>query len=258
MTTETKSETTTTPAGNDNRAVFGPLGKYAMVAVIMVSVIVTTAIMLDRQLKSVDEQIAAIEEEVADMHTAAIEVSPPEENIAETAVKEEATVETVATVATPAVAEPAAPAVTEETAAEVVEAATAEAQPVPQIAAAPETTENTVSATATQFEMANTENAAQARHEQLAKENQARIEAYKLEQKKHMTDMFARIKTLESQQLGRYKTSQNSQIARLRKQITQQQEMIEALVIRNKDLFDMRAAAMQHNQDKREQVLNRI
>ena len=70
MTTEKKSENTPTPEATDNKAVFAPLGKYAVIAVIMVSIIVTTAIMLDKQLNTVDQQLAAIEKEVADMHIA--------------------------------------------------------------------------------------------------------------------------------------------------------------------------------------------
>jgi len=73
-----------------------------------------------------------------------------------------------------------------------------------------------------------------------------------------MTEMFARINTLESQRLDRYKANQDGQIVRLRKQISQQQHMIETLVLRNKDLFDMRAANMQRHQENRKQVLNRI
>ena len=73
MTTKKKSDqtkaTTKAPAVNDNKAVFAPLGKYAVVAVFMVSIIVTTAIMLDKQLNTVDEKIAAIETEVTEMHT---------------------------------------------------------------------------------------------------------------------------------------------------------------------------------------------
>ncbi|MFV2005209.1 MAG: hypothetical protein ACC650_08370, partial [Gammaproteobacteria bacterium] len=79
MTTETKTDKKSPETENDsstknttdNKSVFGPLGKYAIVAVIMVSIIVTTAIMLDKQLNTVDEQIAAIESEVAGLNTAA-------------------------------------------------------------------------------------------------------------------------------------------------------------------------------------------
>jgi len=147
MTTETKTESTTPPASNDNKAVFGPLGKYAIVAVIMVSIIVTTAIMLDRQLKSVDEQIAAIEEEVAEMHAADTKDTNTIEVIAEVSavvadteikqaeVKQEAVIETAAVVAAPETAPATTPAITEA----VVE--TAEALPVQKTAAAPVETE---------------------------------------------------------------------------------------------------------------------
>ncbi len=260
MTTETRTET---PATSDNKAVFGPLGKYAAVAVIMVGIIVTTALMLDRQLQSVDEQIAAIEKEVASIHaaeasipeqTATVETAGADVEVTEVEVTEEAASETVAVVET--VAEPAA--VTETTTAPVV-AAVAEA-PAVQEAATPAVVDSTEATTTTApFEMAAAKNnAAQAHQEQLAKENQARIDAYKQEQKQHLSEMFARIKTLESRQLDRYKANQDSQIARLREQISQQQQMIEALVLRNRELFELRAANIQRSQNNREQALNRI
>ena len=69
MATTKKSEPATTPTVNDNKTVFAPLGKYAVVAVVMVSIIVTTAIMLDKQLNTVEEKIAAIKTEVVETHT---------------------------------------------------------------------------------------------------------------------------------------------------------------------------------------------
>ncbi len=63
-----KTEITSTTTSNkvsDNKAVFGPLGKYAVVAVIMVSLIVTTAIVLDKELGTAEEKLAAVENEVA-------------------------------------------------------------------------------------------------------------------------------------------------------------------------------------------------
>jgi len=56
------TEQTKTPASN--RAVFGPLGKYAIVAVFIVSIIVTTAIMLEKQLGTTEERLAAIQTEL--------------------------------------------------------------------------------------------------------------------------------------------------------------------------------------------------
>ncbi len=259
MTTETKTENTTTPETSDNKTVFGPLGKYAVVAVIMVSIIVTTAIMLDRQLKTVDEQIAAIEEEVADMHASAADETSIAELTADastTAIAAEIKeVEGVEEVASKATAEVVAEVV------EVVETPATEIVIVQQVTTAPATTAKTAQAnpaTAAQFEMVAAKDAAQARQAKLTQENQARIKSYKLEQKQHMTEMFGRIKTLESQQLDRYKANQDSQVVRLREQIAQQQQMIEALVLRNKELFELRAASMQRNQTSREQALNRI
>ena len=62
MTTETKADNTTE---TNNLSTFQPLGKYAAIAVIMVSIIVTTAIMLDKQFNSAERELAAIESEVA-------------------------------------------------------------------------------------------------------------------------------------------------------------------------------------------------
>jgi len=261
MTTEKKSENTPTPAANDNKAVFGPLGKYAVIAVIMVSIIVTTAIMLDRQLKTVDEQIAAIEEEVAEIHaantdTSADEATPAKLTAVEPATAPNAAIE-VAEIKKEAASETiAAPIVTD-----TIEITAAEVPVTQEAAAITEANHNATqanSATAAQFEMATAETSVRTRQAQQAKENQARIDAYKLEQKQYMSDVFARIKALESQQLNRYKANQDGQIVRLREQISQQQRMIDTLVLRNKDLFELRAANMQRNQANREQRLNRI
>lgn len=265
MTTENKSESTPVEA-SDNKAIFGPLGKYAIVAVLMVSAIVTTAIMLNKQLSTVDEQLAAIEEEVAEMHTASADTSTDEAKIAEAAMAEVTTAESTTVADTEIKAEVAEEAVVTAAApvAAPIEAPSAEVLVAQETAAAPvvtETKHNTaqaVPATTAQFELATAETAAQARQAKLAKEYQARIEAYKAEQKQHMTEMFARIKTLEAKQLDRYKANQDGQIARLREQIAQQQQMIDALALRNKDLFELRAAKVQRNQANREQALNRI
>ncbi len=92
MTTETTTDST---PKTDNKSTFAPLGKYAAIAVIMVSVIVTTAIMLDKQLNSVEQELAAIESEVASLNnteTTALVESNPETKTEQDAV---AAVETV-------------------------------------------------------------------------------------------------------------------------------------------------------------------
>lgn len=246
---------------NDNKKVFGPLGKYAVIAVIMVSIIVTTAIMLNKQLGTVEEQLAAMEDEIAEINdtNTSNNVSTEASEIAteSSAIIEVAEVETTAIVAetvevqtieTPGVTE--IPVAAEETTA-VAEVAVADEQSTVTTEATP--IDDVMSASTEQgqpqqsFDMANRD-----------QERQARIEAFKVEQKQRMTEMFARIKTLEAQQLDDYKTSQDKQIERLREQIAKQEKLIEALILRNKEWMEMREASMQRSQSNREKMLERI
>jgi hypothetical protein len=245
---------------NDNKKVFGPLGKYAVIGVIMVSIIVTTAIMLNKQLGTVEEQLAAMENEIAeinDTNTSNNVSTEASDTVTEsTATIEVAEVETIAVVAetvemqaieTPVVTE--IPVATEETITEVEVAVaseqsteTTEVTPIDVMSASSEKGQPHQS-----FDMANRD-----------QERQARIEAFKVEQKQRMTEMFARIKTLEAQQLDDYKTSQDKQIERLREQIAKQEKLIEALILRNKEWTEMREARMQRSQSHREKMLERI
>lgn len=52
----------------ENKGVFAPLGKYAAIAVLLVGVIVTTAIMVDKPLNSVESQIADLESEAVKLN----------------------------------------------------------------------------------------------------------------------------------------------------------------------------------------------
>jgi hypothetical protein len=285
--TEITSTATTDNKVSDNKAVFGPLGKYAVVAVIMVSIIVTTAIVLDKELGTAEEKLAAVENKVAaanavDEETAAkvesSEAAASIEVIAETG-EAQGTAE-LAEIETGPVNAQAIDAETaevqadnskvivaikaNETTATVKETAADENSSVKQVS-------NLVHASSTQatakIESARTDtkakNSFQERQSQSVADNQykqwpSRIEVYKLEQKQHMTERFTRIKSLESEQLDQYKARQEKQIERLREQIAQQQQVIETLILRNQERFDMRAASMQRHQARREQILNRI
>lgn len=268
MTTEKKTDTTSVPASSDNKVIFAPLGKYAIVAVIMVSIIVTTAIMLDKQLNTVEEKIAGIESETV-INVAS---AKDEQQSAEAVVETEKTVESakvdvyVTTKTKTKEQESTEVTAKAETTIETVKTdvyvtTETKTEAIVQAAHDSNSTPNTQ-------EVATTENANQTRQPQFAINNmdkvnidqqrQVRIDAFKLEQKQHMTEMFARIKTLESQQLNQYKAGQEKQIARLRERIAEQQKMIDALVLRNKDLFELRAANIERRQTNREQILNRI
>ena len=288
-----KTEVTSTTTENkvsDNKAIFGPLGKYAVIAVVMVSIIVTTAVVLDKELGTAEEKLAAAENEVAAANAAKEETMAKVENSESDAL--------ITATVTPEAGE-----IQDKTALAEVETGPVDVQvpdgnktaDVPaddtKVVAAIETSETTATVketltdsnsnaeqvsnsvqtnpapAAAKIESASTEtktkDSIQGGQSQYGAGNQnkewsARIEAYKLEQKQHMSEMFARIKSLESKQLDKYKTYQDKQIERLREQIAQQQQMIETLVLRNKNGFDLRTANMQRRQAKREQMLNRI
>lgn len=257
MTTETKpdntidtAETSTTEnQAANNKAVFGPLGTYAVVAVIMVSIIVTTAITLNKELGSVDGKIVSIENEVAEFTSNDAGSAVPEPistNTSDSTISSQKVVSATPAEVTPVQAPP-------------VESAAA-AEETETVAVTEVSTETVVADSA--VPAAETENSYEtdmkARQAQLASENKARIAAYKLEQKQHMSEMFVRIKELEAQQLDRYKSHQDTRVERLREQIAIQQKMIDTLISRNKELYDLRAANVQQQQTKREELINRI
>lgn len=273
MSTELEN-TSTKNTSSDHKATFGPLGKYAIIAVFIVSILITTVIMLNKQLGTAEERLAIIENEVAEMNTIVSDSTTTTEKAA-TVNNEVAENETAETVATADV----------EKAAEVAEVTPAETQAVESPSAA-KLIEKELTTAATAPVSSNDEQQAspavsvqiepvtpvvtamQAPQPLPAKadferadwdqERQARLDTYKIEQKQRMTEMFARIKTLESQQLELYKTSQDKQVERLREQIAKQQALIDSLILRNKEWLEMREASMKRSQSDREQILNRI
>lgn len=250
--TESNSSESSTAS---NKSVFAPLGKYAVTGVIMVTLIVTTAIMLDKQLSTVEQEIASIEKEAAKNSDAAIANNSTEAQTAvtvaatpaETSITEPPAADVYVALATPKQTAQTTPNTVQSAPVQTTPVQSASVQNVEKRATA-EPVKNT----------ADTENNIASRQQQMAMESQARIETIKLEQKQRMAEMFSRIKTLEAQQLDRYKTGQDKQIENLRGQLAQKQQLIDRLTSRNKALYEMRAASIQRNQVKREEVLNRI
>ncbi len=284
MSTVTDNTSTTINKKTDNKALFGPLGNYAIAGVIMVSIIVTAAIMLNKKLGNAAEHVATIEKEVAASIAA-------EQYANQTAAETTTSIETASAIDTESAidseknevqntietATVAIAAVTTEIAAIVhtSEAPVAEAKAPAAIETADPviTAEETASDTGQNpvqlatIKSATTEpvniSPIQAPMPQLAAYNndqqwEARIQARKLEQKQHMTEFFERIKSHDSESLEKYKTHQDERVEYLRERIVRQQELIEKLILRNKESYQTREASMQRYQTYREQMLNRI
>ena len=226
MTTKTKSNETKSPTGE--QSTFAPLGKYAAIAVVMVGIIVTTAIMLDKQLDKAETDIASIESEIAELNKVQADATATTQTERQIQVAAKQAI-TVSTSVTDVDIE-----VTEIDATEIdtsVNNNLANDQPSEAVAATAQTN---------------------------AGSHQTRIESYKVQQRSRMTQMFDRIKQLESKQLEQYKAQQAEQVARLRNRVSTQQEQIDTLIQRNENLFELRSASMQRSQAQREQMLNRI
>jgi hypothetical protein len=219
---ETKEKTDNVPETN-NQSTFKPLGKYAAIAVIMVSIIVTTAIMLDKQLNNVEIELAANESEVAILNNT--ETDSLVESDSETKTEQNAMV----------AVEPEVNATQE----------------------LPANTQDITTAVAVENTPSNDTQANPVQNKTEQKTND-RIAAYKLEQKQRMTDRYARIKTLEAKQLEQFKSNQDKQVAQLRTRVSHQEQLIEGLIARNNEWFELRTANVQRNQARREDILNRI
>jgi predicted lipid-binding transport protein (Tim44 family) len=69
--TETKTPATETDNNenpdtpSDARVILGPLVKYAAMGLVLVGIIITTAVMMDRQLNDIDQEVAELEAELA-------------------------------------------------------------------------------------------------------------------------------------------------------------------------------------------------
>ena len=219
MTTETENSKLNNQT--DNQATFAPLGKYAFIAVIMVGIIVTTAVMLDKQLNKTETEIASIENEIAELNKARMQAANASKQ-AQVSAKETVTA-TASTTKTE------------------IDTAINDSSVI----------NNQQSDDAT-IVMSDASTIATART------NVNSYQSHKVQQRERMTEMFDRIARQESKQLEQFKTQQADQVARLRKQVNVQKQQIDALMQRNESLFNLRLANVQRNQAQREQMLNRI
>jgi hypothetical protein len=204
---------------SDSKLVLAPLAKYGVVAVAIASIVVVTAVMMNRELNDIENQVASLEAEIAEEmqfdQQPAEEIKVIEDNSA-----------TVAVVAEQAVSSPFdAPPVVE------LPVATAPAVEVPVVNSSVTTPVAAIAQPATQTNVGFKARIIE-HHAYMAKQDQ-----------KH---------------LNSFKANQAKQIEMLRKQLAQQQVRIDAIEERNQKSYDMRKANIKRMQDIREQSLNRI
>jgi uncharacterized protein YaaR (DUF327 family) len=261
MTEETTQETTETTTEQNTPAtrkeLLAPLATYGVVAIAIVAVIITTAIMLNNELNTIESDVASLEDELAEQNVAApVAATGTEAMTAQTVV---ASTDTTATEAasTAAVTDPESTAIQAEVAAtqqpdsEITEQVTAAAE----VAAAIEPAADVVARTAT---AATTDSTAPANTVTAALSRQAIIDEMKNMMKQLITEQNALQKKRDAEQLKRYRTVMSKQIKLLQQQALRTQQMIADIEKRNQSAYEMRAATMEKRQQQRDEMLNRI
>jgi len=222
---------------SDARVILGPLVKYAAMGLVLVGIIITTAVMMDRQLNDIDRDVAELEAQLAQANTTtdsvqtaedADEQSSPEPQaaalqaesvssaIAEITVAEKPEENIVkSTVAIPAVAQPAA------------QTTSIETSPVQTVAA-----ENTVSA-----------------------ETAADDDYFVQPMEEIIAERNAYLKERDMEYLESFKASQDKKLELMRERLARQEQRIKEMESRYQEIYDIRAADMKEMQERRESFL---
>jgi hypothetical protein len=215
---------------SDARVILGPLVKYAAMGLVLVGIIITTAVMMDRQLNDIDREVAELEAQLAQANaatdsvqtadadeqsslepqTAALPAEPAKSTVAEIAVAEKPEANVVNnTVAIPAVAQP------------VAQTTAIETSPVQAVAA--ETT-------------ADDDFLIQPKEEIIAERN-------------------AYLKERDLEYLEAFKSSQDKKLELMRERLARQEQRIKEMESRYQEIYDIRAADMKEMQERRESFL---
>ena len=277
MTIENKNSDNETKAvtqkSDDAKLILAPLAKYAAVAVIMVSIIITTVIMVNRELNTIDRDVASLKEKLANANA----ITEAEENTLSDAVvtvdavsNESITPSAEAIITVNAEQEPDSIQKTESVAIAIETQNNAiDTAAIPTTLLQPQNTETGVVADST-VEIEAVEKSQEA--EQLAvnkaQPNQvattqpaphtSRLLSLKASLQARIADRNDYLKTRDHKNLEELRVSQQKMIEWMRQQIDHQQEIIEEMRARNQDAYEMRAASMKRMQEARDRSLEKI
>jgi len=232
---------------SDARIILGPLVKYAAMGFVIVSIIITTAVMLDHQFNDIDREVAELEAQLAQARKNTVD----EVDTGTTAeFKEEAipAAETVAVQQELVISAPVEANEAEKPAVSVVDNNVAAAPQVAQPAAQPLEAE-TKTAEATVAEDLVTEDAVV----EAANNSYDSFE-------KSMDDVIAErntyLKERDRVYLEEFKANQEKQLQFMRERLVRQEKRIEQMEKRNQEIYDYRAANVKEMQQKRESFLD--
>jgi hypothetical protein len=232
---------------SDARIILGPLVKYAAMGFVIVSIIITTAVMLDHQFNDIDREVAELEAQLAQARKDTADELDTEST---TELKEGTTpaVETVAIQQEPVISEPVVVSEAEKPVVSVVDNNVAAAPQVAQPAAQPlETVTNTAETTATE-ELVTADAVVETVNNSHDSFDKSLDEI--------MAERNTYLKERDRVYLEEFKANQEKQLQYMRERLVRQEKRIEQMEKRNQEIYDYRAANVKEMQQKRESFLD--
>lgn len=232
--TETdNNEEPNTPS--DAVVILGPLVKYAAMGLVLVGIIITTAVMMDRQLNDIDREVAELEAQLAEANSSTetvIAADTPEQ----TSPQKTAAAQQQA----PAVSKPAEITVAAQPQAEA-KAADNTVDAIPAVAATP-TPKTTIATPVVQTTVAVS---------QAATEDDFVVQPME----EIIAERNAYLKEKDLEYLEAFRASQEKKLEAMRERLTHQEQRIKEMESRYQEIYDIRAADMKEMQERRESFL---
>ena len=258
--TDTTSPEQTTDSGqearkepSDARVILGPLVKYAAMGLVLVGIIVTTAVMLDRQFNTIDQEVAALQAELE-------KAGKPSEQATEdtsNAAIEDTAADTVADVQSqvPVVAEtPAAPQPVE---IPPVATAASQAEPAAEAVDSNQPAPAVITAAAPVVRPAVESNRPRAEPvRDRAADTAVTLPADEVFVDRGVEDFIADrnayLQELDRQYLERLRASRDRQLQLMRERMARYEQRAQEMERRYQDIYDVRAADLEAMQERRE------
>lgn len=226
---------------SDARIILGPLVKYAAVGFVLVSIIITTAVMLDRQFNDIDREVAELEAQLAQARmddAAGVDTDTSVEPQAEAT----PAVETVAVQQEPVIDEVAEITEAEKPSARVIGNVVVTAPAVMQTATPTPQTETIVTET-TAAEVAVADKAGR------------RTDMFDKSIDELIAERNTYLKEMDRVYLEEFKASQEKSLQFMRERLVRQEQRIEKMEKRKQEIYDVRAASVKASQQRRESFL---
>ena len=245
--TDTKSPGTETDNKEDQnkqsdaRIILGPLVKYAAVGFVLVSIIITTTVMLDRQFNNIDREVAELEAQLAQARMDA-EVGVDTDTAVEPQAEATPAVETVAVRQEPVIDEVAEITEAEKPAARVIGNVVVTAPAVKQAATPTPQTETIVTETTVA-------------EDAVADKAGRRTDMFDKSIDELIAERNTYLKEMDRVYLEEFKASQEKSLQFMRDRLVRQEQRIEKMEKRKQEIYDVRAANVKELQQMRESFL---